>query len=101
MEGDWMPQGPALPTATQVHPADTEAPEEEEDTEAETPVTLAPATEEDWAATGATRVPTAEMRAPAQWNQAGTMPWQARGRNFKILRYFPFKIKAVYWPFLD
>ena len=27
----------------------------------------------------------------AQWNQAGTRPWQARGKNFKILRYFPFK----------
>ena len=37
----------------------------------------------------------------AQWNQAGTRPWQARGGDFKILRYFPFKIKAVYWPFLD
>ena len=72
MEGDWMPQGPALPTATQVHPEDTEAPEEEEDTEAETPVTLAPATEEDGAATGATRVPTAETRAPGTAPESGT-----------------------------
>ena len=67
-----MPQGPALPTAIQVHPADTEVLEEEEDTEAETPVTLAPATEEDWVATGATRVPTAETRAPGTAPESGT-----------------------------
>ena len=40
-------------------------------------------------------------RGGAQWNQAGTRPWQATGGDFKILRYFSFKIKAVYWPFLD
>ena len=74
MEGDWMPQGPALPMVIQVHPADTEAPEEEEDTEAETPVTLAPATEEGWAATGPPGCPQQKHGPLVRLQKAVLMP---------------------------
>ena len=79
--GAQLPQGPGTPAVPTEAQAVTEAPEAEEDTEADTPV-QASALAEDRVVTEATRAPIAETRVPGTALGKGTNNPRAKTKAY-------------------